>query len=436
MAKWKYLIGGAVIAGLGGSGYWAYDRLNTSRSSVANATVALADIKSTDSAAVARGEYVMRTGDCMACHTVPGQKPFAGGYEFKTPFGTLLSSNVTPDRENGIGKMTERDFFDAVRHGQGSNGFLYPAMPYTTYAKLTDRDMHDLWAYMSTVAPSKHLVSENAGMRFPYNIRVAIAGWNLLFFDNRGFASDAAQAEDWNRGKYLVEGGGHCAACHSPRNALGAEVASKFLEGGNLGERFAPNITGSPNTGLGDVSKESIVEYLKTGSNDLSIATGPMAEAVENSTQYLSDPDLNAIATYLKSLDGSQKNVPIPVSADQPAMAASALRYEVNCSACHGLQGEGVKSMIPAFAGNNAVMADDSTNLIRAMLVGARAVATDDKPTGAGMPSFEWKMDDRQISETLTYIRNTWGNAASPVKTEDVARMREALKVRQNITAN
>ncbi len=439
MANWKKIAGAVGVVGIiavAGAGYWAYGSLNTNRSAAADDTVALADFKSTDQDAIKRGEYVMRTGDCMACHTEHGKTPFAGGYGFNTPFGTLLSSNITPDAETGIGKMTERDFFNAVRHGQGSKGFLYPAMTYTAYAKLTDQDMHDLWAYMSTIKPASNAVDENAGMPFPFNIRLAMAGWNMLFFDNGGFVADPAQSEAWNRGKYIVEGGGHCAACHSPRNVLGAEMASKYLEGGNLGEWFAPNITGNPHSGLGELSQESIVEYLKTGSNHLSIASGPMAEAVENSTQYMTDPDLNAIATYLKSIEGAPTNVPPPVPASDPAMVTSALRYEVNCSACHGVQGEGIPSMIPAFAGNKAITADDATNLIRAMLVGARAVATHDKPTGAGMPSFEWKMDDRQIAETLTYIRNSWGNAATPVKADDVAKMRAALKARGNLAGN
>lgn len=438
MAHWKKTaialgIAGAVV--VVGAGSWAHSTLNTGRSDVADDEITLADFTSTDKDAIKRGEYVMRTGDCMACHTVHGKEPFAGGYEFKTPFGTLLSSNITPDKTSGIGGMTERDFFDAVRHGQGSKGFLYPAMTYTAYTKLNDQDMHDLWAYMSTVNPAANVVDENAGMPFPFNIRLAMAGWNMLFFDNSGFVEISSRPTDWNRGKYLVEGGGHCAACHSPRNELGAEIGSKFLEGGNLGDWFAPDITGDHHKGIGDVSTEQIVEYLKTGSNDLSIASGPMAEAVENSTQYLTDPDLQAIAIYLKSIEGSSKPSPSPVPLSQGAMTTSALRYEVNCSACHGLHGEGIKSMIPAFAGNNAIQADDATNLIRAMLVGARAVATHDKPTGAGMPSFEWKMDDRQIAETLNYIRNTWGNAAKPIDPVDVAAMRQKLGARSSLAA-
>jgi mono/diheme cytochrome c family protein len=436
MAKLKKVLSCLVaigVIGAVGAGVWAYERLNTRRSASADNKVALADFKASDPKAVNRGEYVMRSADCMACHTVPGQAQFSGSYVFKTPFGTLLSSNITPDRKTGIGSMTERDFFDAVRHGQGSKGFLYPAMTYTAYAKISDQDMQDLWAYMSTVNPATNAVDENAGMNFPYNIRLAMAGWNMLFFDNSGFSNDQGQSAELNRGRYLVEGAGHCAACHSPRNALGAEIASNFLQGGNLGDWYAPDISGNPHRGLANVPTDQIVEYLKTGSNDQSVASGPMAEAVENSTQYLSTSDLHAIASYLQSVDKGAAPIHRPALPDQSVMAASALRYEVNCSACHGIKGEGIPSMIPAFAGNTAIMADDPTNLLRAMLVGARAVATHDKPTGAGMPSFEWKMDDQQIAETLTYIRNAWGNAGAPVKPQDVARMRGELKARTAI---
>lgn len=426
MANWKRVLGTVVIVAAAGVGYWAYDVLNTGRSSVADDKVALADVKAPDQAAVKRGEYVMRAGDCMACHT-SGQGTFAGGYKFATDFGTLVSSNITPDKATGIGAMTERGFFDAVRHGQGSKGFLYPAMPYTEYARLTDQDMHDLWAYMSTVPAVAHAVDENAGMRFPYNIRLAMAGWDMLFFQNKGFATTAAQSDEWNRGKYLVDAGGHCAACHSPRNALGAEIASKYLQGGNLGDSFAPDLSANPHAGLGAVSAQSIATYLKTGANETTVASGAMAEAVSNSTQYLTDQDALAIANYLKSLPASEDIRPTLVSADLPLMKAAALRYEVNCSACHGVKGEGIQGMIPAFAANHTMVANDPTNLIRAMLVGGRAVSSHDKPTGAGMPSFAWKMDDTQIAGTLTYIRNSWGNTGTAVQPADVARLRQTL---------
>jgi mono/diheme cytochrome c family protein len=430
MANWKRVLGAVVIVAAAGVGYWAYDVLNTGRSSVADDKVALADVKAADPAAVKRGEYVMRTGDCMACHT-SGQGSMAGGYKFATAFGTLVSSNITPDRATGIGAMTERGFFDAVRHGQGSKGFLYPAMPYTEYAKLSDQDMHDLWAYMSTVPVVSRAVDENAGMRFPYNMRLAMAGWNLLFFENKGFTTTANQSDEWSRGKYLVDAGGHCAACHSPRNDLGAEIASKYLQGGSLGASFAPDLSANPHSGLGGLSAESIAAYLKSGANETTVASGAMAEVVSNSTQYLTNQDAMAIATYLKSVPASQDKPPAPPAAALPQMQAAALKYEVNCSACHGVNGQGIPGMIPAFAGNHTMVADDASNLIRAMLVGGRAVATHDKPTGAGMPSFAWKMDDRQIAETLTYVRNSWGNAAAAVQPADVAKLRQMLAARQ-----
>lgn len=436
MAKtWKKVAAAAVVVGAIGAGTLAYSKLNTSRSTVADDQVALADVKGAKADAITRGEYVMRTGDCMACHT-NGAEAFAGGYEFATPFGTILSSNITPDLETGIGAMTERDFFNAVRHGQGSKGFLYPAMPYTAYANLTDTDMHDLWAYMSTVKPVEHAVDENAGLGFPYNIRLAMAGWNTLFYDNHAFADRDGESAELQRGRYLVDGGTHCAACHSPRNPLGAEIASQYLQGGNLGLWYAPDLTASAHAGLGQASAESIVEYLKTGGDETSIASGPMAEAVEHSFQYLKDGDLNAIATYLKSLPAARDAKPAAIAADTEAMQRGALRYEVNCSACHGTAGEGMGKMTAAFAGNHALQSDDATSLIHVMLVGGRAAATHDKPTGAGMPSFAWKMDDRQIAETLDYVRNAWGNSAKPVDVRDVARMREALNATEHLPAN
>ncbi|WP_404481883.1 c-type cytochrome [Novosphingobium sp. BL-52-GroH] len=438
MKNWKRIALGAsaaVLVAAVGTGIWGSHALDTSRSNVADDKVALADAKVTDQAAIRRGEYVMRAADCAACHN--GAKgEFAGGYRFDTDFGTILSSNITPDRETGIGAMTERDFFDAVRHGRGSKGFLYPAMPYTAYAKLTDADMHDLWAYMSTVQPVSNTVDENGGMIFPFSIRLAMAGWDLLFYDGAPLAPTPGRSARWERGRYLVDGAGHCSACHSPRNLLGAEKASLYLQGARTGYWYAPDLTGNEHVGLGRSSAGDIAEYLKTGGDSTAIAAGPMAEAVEHSLQYLSDDDLKAMAVYLKSLPASDKPRPAPIPAGTPAMKLGALRYEVNCSACHGVRGEGMGDMVPPFAGNQGLQSDDAASLIQVMLVGGRAASTRHKPTGAGMPSFAWKMDDRQIAETLDYVRNTWGNAARPVAESDVAKMREALEARKSLPAN
>ncbi len=407
-----------------------WQTIDTSRSDVADDTVTLSQYKTDDLDAIKRGEYVMRVGDCSACHTA-GNGYMGGGYDIKTPFGDLYSSNITPDPETGIGNMTERDFYNAVRQGMGSHGFLYPAMPYTAYVKMSDQDMHDLWAYFSTVKPVKHDIDETKDMPFPFNVRLSLAGWNMLFFDNSGLEQDANQSAEWNRGKYLVDGGGHCSACHSPRNLLGGEVTSGYMQGGNLGEWYAPDLTSNPHKGIGDMSEQQIKDYLKTGSDGIGVATGAMAEAIEHSTQYFTDEDLGAIATYLKSIPASQGGEAHPQLKVSDKVALS---YEVNCSACHGLEGEGIKGMVPAFAKNNVINADDPTNLIHAMLKGARAAHTHTAQTAAGMPSFAWKMNDQEIADVLNYVRNSWGNTALEVTADQVAEMRDSLGARQKLT--
>lgn len=434
MAKKKKIIlglGGVVVVAAVVAGVWAARTMDTSRSDVADDTTPLSQFKSTDQAAITRGAYVMRMADCAACHTAR-DGAFAGGYVFDTPFGTLLSSNITPDAKTGIGSMTERDFFNAVRQGIGNHGLLYSAMPYTSYVKMSDQDMHDLWAYMSTVTPVKNSVDENGGMKFPFNIRLSLLGWNMLFFDNSGFSEDPKQDKVWNRGRYLVDGAAHCAACHSPRNMLGAVKTSAYLQGAKLGTWYAPEITSNPHLGLGNIPVDNIVQYLRGGTDGRAVASGPMAEAVEHSFQYLTDDDLTAIATYVKSVPGSGAKRATPVPADTPAMTWAAQAYEVNCSACHGLKGEGIKGGVPGFAEDPGIMADP-TNMIHVMLTGARAAHTHTVQTAAGMPSFAWKLSDQRIADLLTYIRNSWGNSGTAVDPADVAAMRAELKARDPI---
>lgn len=430
------LAGLAVIAGIGLFGrLWVV--MDSARSDVAETKTALADFKSNDADAIKRGEYVMRLSDCAACH----EQSFSGGYKINTPFGELQTSNITPDRETGIGNMTEHDFFNAVRLGRGDKGFLYPAMPYTAYAKLSDQDMHDLWAYMSTLKPVKNKIDENGGMHFPYNIRLAMVGWNLLFFDNSGFKPETLktssispeQLDVINRGKYLVDGPAHCSVCHTARNALGGEIGSKYLQGGNLGIWYAPDITPNPHVGIGNWSNQQIADYLKTGSEGKSVAAGPMAEAVEHSMQYFNNDDLQAIAVYLKQLPASTTSAPAGFAMDPQRKSRAALSYEVNCTACHGVNGEGIKGMVPAFAANQSML-NDPTNMITAMLNGTRAASTAERPTAAGMPAFDWKLDDQQMADVLNYVRNSWGNQANEVTPQQVAEMRKQTGSAQQLT--
>lgn len=434
MTNWKNIAKGALavscVAAVGVS-WWAWRTFDTSRSDVADDQVPLAEFRSTDQAAITRGEYVMRLADCAACH-----KPnFAGGYKIDTPFGSLVTSNITPDRDTGIGKMTEHDFFNAVRQGMGSNGLLYPAMPYPAYTKLSDGDMHDLWAYISTITPVKKEIKENAGMNFPYNIRLAMAGWDMLFFDNTSFATEESKSADWNRGKYLTDGPAHCGTCHTPRNLLGGERTDAYMQGALLGTWYAPDITPNRTTGIGHWSVEHLTNYLKTGSDGVAVAAGPMAEAVEHSFQYYGTSDLQAIGAYLKSLPSSDHVAGKPMTLTPQKIDSSALVYEVNCSACHGLRGEGISGMVTAFAGNRQVLRDDSTNLVHAMLMGARAPHTETRQTAAGMPSFAWKMNDQEVADILNYIRNSWSNQAQAVTAEQVSVLRNTLGAESKMTS-
>jgi mono/diheme cytochrome c family protein len=434
--KKTVLIGGGVLALFGAVMIALVIQANsTERSHVADDVVRLSDFKSTDVALIKQGEYVMRSADCAACHTAKSGA-FAGGYVISTPFGDIQSSNITPDRESGIGNYTERDFFNAVRQGQGRHGLLFPAMPYTDYTQMSDEDLRALWAFFSTVEPKQHKVEELAGMSFPFNQRVLMAGWNWMFFENKPFVPDAGQSPEWNRGRYLVDGAGHCAACHSPRNSLGGSVSKQALQGGLVGTWFAPNITNDRYLGLGDSTIEQIVDYLRTGSDGVAVASGPMAEAIENSTQHLSNADLRAIAVYLKSLPGAPQSPPVALSSSDTRMQRGAEGYEVHCSACHGTAGEGVSHMITGFAGNKSILADSTETLTSVVLGGARGVHTHTYVTGAGMPAFDWKLSDSEIADILTFVRNSWGNRARPVTAEQVASMRKQLDLQPQIRAS
>ncbi|WP_256737462.1 c-type cytochrome [Pseudomonas sp. dw_358] len=380
--------------------------------------------------AVARGRYIAIAGDCAACHTDPHQgKPFAGGYALQTPFGKLLASNITSDKTTGIGAWTEAEFTRAVRQGKGREGEnLYPAMPYNDYVKVSDADMHDLWTYMQTVPAVDNKVDSNQ-LPFPFNIRLMMMGWNLLFFDKTPFVPVASATAQINRGAYLVQGLGHCAACHTPKNFLGGDKGGAFLQGGDLAGWHAPEITNNRYVGVGGWTPEQIVQYLKTGSNDIAVASGPMAEAVTNSTQHMTDEDLQAIAAYLQSVPGSSATKPQPLTATEQTMKQGANVYSANCSACHNSDGKGINQLAAGLGNNPAVQAVNAQSLMTTVLNGGRGAVTHDNPTSGAMPSFAWKLSDQQVASVLTYIRNSWGNAAPAVKVEDVAKTRKDLSL-------
>jgi mono/diheme cytochrome c family protein len=376
---------------------------------------------------IERGRYLATLADCTACHTKKDRgQPFAGGREIETPFGMILSANITPDRETGIGNWTEQQFDNAVRHGIRPDGSrLYPAMPYTAFTKMSRDDVRAIRAYLATLEPVHNRVVTNQ-LPFPYNIRFAMRGWDLLFFDDGRFNPDPNKSAEWNRGAFIVNGPGHCGACHTPKNMFGADKSDKALQGGQVQGWFAPNITNDKMQGLGDMSVDNVAKLLKTGHNIIVGVTGPMGEEVADASSHFRDNDLKAMAIYLKSLAGAGEQH-AAVDKPDPRMAAGQAIYRDTCSACHGLDGKGVANLFPALTKSPSARAADPTTAIRIVLRGARSVATKDEPTAPAMPSFGWQLKDDQVAAVLTYIRNSWGSASPPLSAGDVSKQRSKL---------
>jgi mono/diheme cytochrome c family protein len=383
---------------------------------------ASADSQSFDE--IARGHYLAIIGDCAPCHTAPGGAPFAGGRVIETPFGTLIGPNLTPDLETGIGAWSDDDFLNALQNGKGrGDELLYPAMPYTYYTKATREDVLAIRAYLDTLEPVRNKVIANQ-LPFPLNSRENLVAWDALFFSPGRFQPVAGKSDEWNRGAYLVEGLGHCGVCHTPKNTLGGDKTDYRLQGGKLQEWFSPNLTGDTRIGLGSWSVEEVAAYLKAGHNASSAATGPMAEVIINSTSHMAEADLKAIAVYLKDQRPQNGTPPKPLPAEDPMMRVGQAIYRDNCAACHTVEGAGIPQLFSALKSNPAVQSDDTTNVIRIVLQGAQSVATDLAPTAASMPAQGWKLSDEQVAAVITYIRNSWGNAASLVKESDVKSIR------------
>ncbi|MFZ0208435.1 MAG: cytochrome c [Roseiarcus sp.] len=384
-----------------------------------------------DFAQIERGRYLTVTADCGSCHTTPGGAPFAGGRPIETPFGNILAPNITPDAETGIGAWSDADFDAAVRQGKRRDGtLLYPAMPFPSYAKMSRDDVLAIRAYLQTVAPEHDAVVADQ-LPFPFNIRASMLVWDALYFEQGEFKPDNAKSAAWNRGAFLVEGPGHCGACHTPKTLLGGDEKSQALQGYQIQGWFAPDITNDARRGLGGWSVDDIVAYLRSGHNRIAAATGPMAEEVALSSSRMTEADLAAIATYLKDQPARTEAV-TPLSSTDPVMVAGGAIYRDVCSGCHAIDGKGVPELFPALASSSSVRSDDPTSLIRVILRGARSVATSTEPTAPGMPAFGWQLDDEQLAAVVTYIRNSWGSSAPGVSADMVRRTRASLAWRSD----
>ena len=380
---------------------------------------------------VARGAYLARAGDCQACHTARGGAPYAGGRAIRTPFGAIHSSNITPDRETGIGGWSADDFWRALHNGKSKDGtLLYPAFPYPNYTRVTRADSDAMYAYFRTLAPVRQ-ANREPDLRFPFNIRILLAGWRALYFRPGEYAADASHDAEWNRGAYLVQGLGHCNACHTPRNAFGATQEKADLSGAMIPmlDWHAASLTGGSEAGLRKWETQDVVDLLKTGVSMRGAASGPMAEVVRESLQHLSDADLRAMAVYLKSLPSSgstESDDPYPAHdpANEKTLKLGASLYEKHCVDCHKPSGEGVPPDYPALAGNRAVTLSSPVNPIRAVLHGGYPPSTQGNPRPYGMPPFAALLSDAEAAAVVSYIRNAWGNHASMVAADQVNRYR------------
>ena len=381
---------------------------------------------------IERGRYLTAVADCDACHTDPGdRRPFAGGRPIETPFGMVAAANITPDVATGIGNWTDQQFADALRLGRRPDGSrLYPAMPYPYYTKMSPDDVRAIRAYLRTVEPVHHEVDTNL-LPFPYDVRAAMHIWDALYFNPGVFEADPTKSAEWNRGAYLVEGPGHCAACHTPKGWLGGDKNKESFQGYSIQRWFAPNITNDVATGIGKWSGQDMVDYLKGGHNRWAAAAGPMAEEVTHSSAKMTDSDLRAIATFLETRPGQPHEVK-PLAPNAPIMRAGGAIYTDLCTACHRKDGTGSAFLIPDLAHSGAVASREPTSILRVILEGAQTAATPVEPTGPEMPAYGWQLNDAQIAAVTTYIRNSWGHAAPATTADDVRKAKDALQTNRD----
>jgi mono/diheme cytochrome c family protein len=384
-------------------------------------------------------EYLARVADCVACHSTPGGSAFAGGLKMGTPLGAIYSTNISPDPDTGIGKYTLADFDLAVRHGIAKNGHhLYPAMPYPSYAKLSDVDVVALYQFFMDEVPPVHRPNLKSEIPALLSFRWPLAFWNLIFAPSVGYVANRSHDANWNRGAYLVQGPGHCGACHTPRGVGLQEKAlddssADFLAGGKVDAWYAPGLRGDLRTGLGTWSTRDIGEFLKHGHIQTGSAFGSMTDVINNSTSYFSDADIDAVAVYLKSLPATSAqqavvydNVTTEALRNRPTTQPAAAIYASECGSCHGLDAKGFSPYMPALAGNPVVLDEEPSSLINVVLNGSPPLVARGMPDAYRMPQFRQQLSDQDIADVITFIRNRWGNQAPVVSATQVAKLRRS----------
>ncbi|MEP7243435.1 MAG: cytochrome c [Gammaproteobacteria bacterium] len=387
-----------------------------------------------------RGEYVARLGNCVACHSVPNAPAFSGGLKMATPLGPIYTTNITPDKNTGIGRYTLEDFDKAMRLGVARDGHrLYPAMPYPSYARMSKGDMKALYDFIMKSVPAANVPNKASEIPFPLNQRWPLALWNAVFADDARYQPKANRSAGWNRGAYLVQGLGHCGACHTPRglafNEKGySEKDDEFLTGAQLDNWSATSLRQDVNTGLGAWTLSDTREFLKTGHNRFGTAFGTMTEVINNSTQYMTDGDIKAVVTYLHSLPGVREKQDNAFKYDATIErklkahqydVPGALVYMQQCMTCHRPDGKGFAPYLPPLAGNPVIQDPSPASLINIVLNSSLLVIVNGIPDAYRMPQYRALLNDREIADVVTFIRSSWGNTASPVTAQDVGKMRK-----------
>lgn len=427
---------GIVIVG----GAMAYGLSGTATRAIGPGPTNLADAQ-----LVEAGRYLAVTADCIACHTAKGGQQFAGGLTMATPIGSLYTSNITPDKATGIGNYSLNDFDRAIRHGITPDGrTLYPAMPYPSYAKVSDGDVRALYAYfMHGVAPVNQ-ANKGSSIKWPLSINWPLAIWRKTYAPEVApIALNRYQSELIGRGAYLVQGLGHCGACHTPRAVTMQELSQDeshptFLAGGEVIDGWlAVNLRGNAAGGLGRWTQQDIVDTLAKSRNSHSAVMGdPMNEVVAHSSQFMTPGDQNAIAAYLKSLPAGAAEKATFAASDATALALRAGQddtrgaqlYLDNCAACHRTDAKSNAIVFPALAGNPSVLQENPASVIRIVLAGSMLPSTKGAPSNLGMPAFGWRLSDEETAQLVTFVRSSWGNQAPAATASEVAKIRKVVK--------
>ncbi len=399
------------------------------------------------SAIIARGAYLARLGDCAACHSVPGKPAYSGGLRMGIPIGAIYTTNITPDPKNGIGRMSLNDFDRALRFGVAEGHSLYPAMPFTSYYNTRPDDVAALYTYFKHAVAPAAVPNRPNDIVFPLSMRWPLTFWRWFFAPRpKPFTASTGVDSQLSQGAYFVEGLGHCGECHTPRavtmqmKATTPAGGAAYLSGAVIESYFAPSLRNSGPGTLGAWSEQELAQFLETGANSQGIAFGSMSDVIIHSTQYMTHADALATAKYLKSLGNPGEEPATGFNYDATehlalkngdASKPGAMIYLDNCAACHRPDGLGYAEVFPRLAGNPIVQAGNPQSLVSIVLDGSKTPRTARTAAQFTMPRFAWRLSNKDVADVVNFIRTSWGNSASPVSSNEVARTRESLQLRQ-----